>query len=277
MDKETKCGSELGALSKILFDKAVCSWYLAIGIEVVAGGLAVAANIANGSDTTGTIFAILGFLLLVLAYYLKEKFYTQYDNAEAMRRESVLNLSMSWPISRTKMSEWRRCCGKEIALNDTSLEDDYYETKEPPSPNKLLQMTQESAFWTRHLYNYLKNYVLVGFILSLFILFSIITFAASGITQSNVSLKIVYVVYLILPIVLSVDMLGWFLRLNRLAKNILSVENDLESLEKELTINEQKVLVLVAEYNSQVISGFPVPSWFFKKYHDLISKLWKKR
>lgn len=278
MSEETNnYGAELGGLAKLLFDKAVCYWYSAIFIEIIAGGLAVIAGIVKWSDKFNILFAMVGFLLLALAYYLKEKFHDKYDDAETMRRQSVLSLSMAWSISKTKMSEWRRCCGPKIASRDVALESGYYETKEAPSPKKLLEITEESVFWTRHLYNYLRNYVLVGLLISVILLVFVLTFTASDVLQGNISLKIIYAIYLILPIALSIDMFGWFLRLNRLSKNMWDIERDLESLGKESTINDRQILILVAEYNCQVISGFPIPSWFFRIYHDSINNLWKKR
>lgn len=278
-DVETKQQStELGNLAKLLFDRAVFFWYLAVGIEIGAGILAVVAGLAAFSDKLNIILAVVGFLLFASAYYLKIRFESVYDNAETMRRQSVLADALGWPISRTQFSEWRQLAGKKILQKFEAQKPDpnYYATNQTTGPRRLLEMTQESAFWTRHLYTYLKSWVWAAFIIFIGFFFLVITFAASNVVQSSTALKIVYAVYLLLPLVLSLDMLKWGLRLENLIGSIKQIGSDLEVLEHEQDLPESKVLRLVSEYNCQVVAGFPVPNWFFMRHHDEIDALWKK-
>jgi hypothetical protein len=102
-----------------------------------------------------------------------------------------------------------------------------------------------------------------------------IIFAPLPFASIDVRLKLVYFIYLFLPIILSVDILGWLLKVNKLINSIEDVECDLEKLNESAEIKTEEVMRLVAEYNCQVVNGFPIPNWFFNMQHDHIAELWK--
>lgn len=279
MDTEArKQGVELSMLAKLLFDKGVALWAWVLWIEVAAGLLAAVSGLINLSDQWSIILAIIGFLLLASAYYFKIRFENIYDNAETMRRQSVLTDALGWPIGKTQFSEWRLLAGKKvIARLETTEEDpDYFATKVDIGAKRFLEMTQESAFWTRHLYCYLRKIAWIFFVVAVIFFFLVLTTAATDVVSRGVALKVVYAVYLLLPLVLVVDVLGWAIRLGRLINSIGQIEKDMEKLSNENPLDEKKVLRLVFEYNCQVVSGIPIPGWVFKRQHDYIADLWKK-
>ncbi len=274
-----KQGIELGNLAKLMFDKAVILWYSAVFIEIFAGISAVIIGLLSFSDSLNIAFAVMGFLLLATAYYLKVRFNIIYDHGETMRRQSVLAIALDWQIATTQFSEWRMLAGEKILKTlDLKKEDpDYFATQQETGARKLLEMTQESAFWTRHLYCYLRNYIWIIFSVAVILFILLITFATTDFISHSISLKLVYVVYLLLPLVLTIDLLGWGIKLNQLICSIKQIEDDMERLSGEDNLNETKVLRLTSEYNCQVVSGIPIPGWFFGKHHDLVESLWKRR
>lgn len=271
-------GAELGNLAKLLFDKAVRFFYGAIAIEVVAGVGAVIFGIFDFSDEQKITAAVVGFGLLAIAYYFKIRFEVIYDSAETMRRQSALNEGLSWPIPKTQFSDWRCLAGEKILSEADShpLDPDYFATKKEPGPRRFLEMTQESAFWTRHLYTELKNWIWPIFVFAAFFFLLVVTLSASGYVQQSIALKIVYAVYLILPLVLTLDILGWALRLGRIIGTIKNIEEDMERLAGDENASIENILRLVAEYNCQLVRGFPIPGWFFRARHNYISNLWHK-
>lgn len=272
-------GVELGNLAKLLFDKAVTLWYSAIYIEVVVGLSAVIINLNSLSDSWNIFCSFLGFIFLLLSYCLKIWFSLVYDRAETMRRQSVLTMALGWPITKFQFTEWRRLAGKKIltTLELKKSDPDYFATKEDLGAKRLLEMTQESAFWTRHLYCYLRSYVWIAFAVAVVFFIVLLTGATTDFIPHGFAQKLVYVIYLLLPLLLTIDLLGLGIKLNQLIFSIKEVENDLEHLSLENDLSDPKVLRLVSEYNCQVVSGIPIPNWFFGKHHDLIDSLWKKR
>src|SRR3712207_2214993 len=91
-------GEELSQLSRLLFDASANKWYLAIGLEVVAGILATALGLFDLPGDWSLVGAILGVVLLGGAYALRLQFEDTYDVAETMRRQSVLTEALGWSL-----------------------------------------------------------------------------------------------------------------------------------------------------------------------------------
>lgn len=274
-----KQGEELNQLSRLLFDTAANDWYLAIGIEILTALIGVGASIAILTNDWKLFLAIIGFILFTISYYLKLRFENTYDRAETMRRQSVITEALGWSIGQTQFSEWRLRAGKKILdmFKMKSRDKDYYATKKPEGSRRLLEMTTESAFFTRHLYCKLQGLIWLLFVIA--VVFSIIVIGVSQFqfVSPNTRFFVVYGIYLLLPVMLTVDLLGLGLRLGRLSESIEEVEEDLERLDKEKRINETQVMRLISEYNCQVTSGVPVHSFLFRMWHDEINELWNKR
>ncbi len=279
ISETTRQGLELRSLSKLLFDRAVLQWYTAISLEIVAGLIPLITILTTFSLRGEVIIAFTGAFVLATAFYLKILFERTYDSAESMRRQSVFNEALGWSISKTQFSEWRRIAGdrllRKLVSNGEDLE--YFASRQDVGPRRLFEMTQESAFWTRHLYRGLEKYVWFGFTAATALLIAALTIAAAASLPESVALSIVYAVYLILPLVLTVNLLNWGIRLHRLAETIEGIEKDLERMEAESNCNEPQVLRLVDEYNCQLTAGFPIPGWFYQRMRNRINLLWDKR
>lgn len=269
---------ELESLAKLLFDKAVRLRYSALGIEVLAGLFAVIITLLEPSKTALFWFAVIGFVMLAVSYGLKVYFSIIYERAETMRRQAVLANALRWDIQKVQFSEWRQMAGKKMLekLSNATLDEDYYATQQTPGPQRLLEMTQESAFWTRHLYNSIKTYLWIIFCIAVVLFIIVLTVTSSSTLNGGLQLQIAYVVYLLMPLILTIDVLGWAIKLHIVAGSIKEIECDLERLKDNNQVNDVNVLRLVSEYNCQVIQGFPIPGWFFNLHHDHIAALWKK-
>jgi hypothetical protein len=274
-----RLGEELNQLSRVLFDKAATNWYLAAGIETGAGILGAVLVVAGVSGDFGLLGAIVGLLLLAWAYYLRLRFEDQYGLAETMRRQSVLTEALDWPIERVQASEWRRRAGKRILerFRMRPREEGYYSTAEATGPARLIDMTLESAFWTRHLYGRLRVIVWAVFIGALIVSVLVISIAGFQVTPRGAGVRIATLIYLILPVLLTIDLLGWAIRLGKLFSAIRDIEEDLDRLRSSGTPELPLVLRLGSEYNCQVVSGFPIHPWLFARYHDEIHRLWQMR
>lgn len=278
MDNQ-KRGEQLNQFARLLFDEAATNFYLSLAIEILSGLLAVVITLWKPSDDINFIFAIIGFALLAYAYFLRFRFDNQYDTAETMRRQSVLSEALDWPISTVQFSDWKLRASK-ATMQKMELEkrpDDYYETKANFGAKKLLEMTAESAFFTRCLYTKLQQILSILLIVSGFSAFVVVSVLPLSIVPSQIALKVAYIVYLMLPIMLSIDLLGWVLKLSRLIKSIKEVETDIERLSNDSVIEEKQIMRLVSEYNCQVTCGFPIHNRLFKFWHNGIKKLWENR
>jgi len=276
MSNSIRQSKELEGLAKLLFDRSVLLRYSALGIEVAAGLLAAVVSFVHPQVTVTYFFAVIGFVMLAIAYALKIFFSKTYDVAETMRRQAVFVNGLGWDIDGILFSEWRRIAGDTLVTkNNTSpLEDDYYATKEDVGDLKLLEMIQESAFWTRHLYKSIAFYMWIIVIFALSLVVAVFVFTSSVVVSPDSSQNIVYVLFLLMPILLTVDVLNWALKLGSVGSAIQSIEENLERLKERNDYETQDLLRLVSEYNCQLVQGFPIPNWFFSMKHNHIQKLW---
>lgn len=275
MTQNQKQGEELSQLSRFLFNKSANNWYASICIEAVAGIVSVVVALNHFSDDLNTFMALVGFALLVTAYMCRMRFDDLYSTAETMRRQSVLSEGIDWQISMVQFKSWRLKAGKKI-INKFKVDprpEDYFATKEQPGPKRLLEMTAESAFWTEALYRKLKFYIWLIFAVAFIFLIIIIGLLPMGVVTSSIQAKIVYGIYLVLPLLLTIDLFGWAIKLGNLANSIHEIAIDLERIQNDP--KPEAVLRLVSEYNCQHVSGFPIPRWFFNYYHDEIDSMWK--
>jgi hypothetical protein len=272
-------GNELNQLSRILFDDAASNWYASAGIEVIAGILGATLGVTGASGSWALLGAMVGLILFGWAYYLRLRFEHKYDLAETMRRQSILSEALGWPVERVQASEWRRRAGRKVVQQFTQRvrEEDYYSTTEAIGPRRLAEMTLESAFWTRHLYGKLRIIVWATFVTALIVSALVISAPAFGVAPQAVAVRIATAVYILLPVLLTIDLLGWAIRLGRLMSGIREVETDLERIEGADIVDAQQVLRLVSEYNCLVVNGFPIHPRLYQRWHDEIHKLWARR
>ena len=280
MDENTRRqGEELNQLSRLIFGKAADFWYTAVVIEFIAGAMGVAATAVRPQHTYELLLAVLGFLLFATAYYLKISFRYLYDTAETMRRQSALTEALGWPIGKTQFSQWRLRAGQKI-LRKAEVETrdpDYYESSEREGPRRLLEMTSESAFYTRHLYARARKPIWVAFTVVILAVAVVIGISAAPVLPSGSAYWVAYIVFLLLPVFLAIDLLSWGIELNRLTDSLDRIEEGLENLEQASDADLSAIMRLVSEYNCQVVKGFPISNWFFNRHHQEIKELWDKR
>jgi len=274
-----KRGEELNQLSRLLFDSAAVKWYWAFLLELLAGIIALVFSLVRElPDNLKIVTAAIGVVLIVTAYLLRQIFDDQYDMAETMRRQSVLTEGLGYDIKPVMFSEWRRRAGSRILsrFTVTPRNADYYVTKKRSSPARLLEMTQESAFWTRFLYSRLLELAKIPLIIFILIVLGVILSIILGAIPTEIIPTLSYAVFLFIPIVITSNVIGWILKLRRLIASITEIENDIDTLSRLSRVDAPSVLRLISEYNCQVVSGFPIPSFVFKSEYSHIQDEWNK-
>ncbi len=275
MDSQ-KQAAALNQLSRLLFDQAAFRWQLSLAIQLVAGVIGLVVSLYAPSTATSAGWALLVLVLLALSYWVRFLFEDSYDVAETMRRQSVLSEGLNWALSRAQFNEWKSRAGRKL-LNSAATNprpDDYYETQEASGPKRLAEMTFQSLFWTKNLYRKLQLYIgaflfLVGAVLVTLLLVSPLTNAAH-----ETKLYIVYSIYLLVPVIISIDAVGLLVKLQRTITALCAIEPHIESLAHDASPPVAEVMRLVSEYNCSVSVGVPIPKWVFSRHHDEIEGYW---
>ena len=279
MSTNDTTGPELSQMARLLFDSAANNWYLGIFLQIIAGGIGVAAGLLTLDNSSKFIFAFLGFVILTCAVVLRVISEGKHGRAETMRRQAAFTEGLGWPISETLISDWRVRAGKTIVdkVEATPRSADYYFSKKGIGPRKLLEMAIESAFYTRHLYVYLAKWIWILLCGSVILSLLVLAILPAKIVPDELSLQIAYTIFLILPIILTIDLFDSIVKLTGLKSSILEVETDMEKLSHEKRINSKDIIRLVSEYNCQIACGFPIHNWVFAQCHNEIDKFWAKR
>lgn len=272
-------GEELSQLSRLLYDSAANKWYAAIGLEVAAGVMAAALGILEPPGDWALAGAFFGVGLIAVSYGLRLWFDAQYDAAETMRRQAVLTEGLDWPLDKLQTIEWLQKAGQRIRkrLKVQPRDPDYYATREPAGSARLAQMTVESAFYTRHLYEKLRFWMWVLFAGAALLSLLAILVALTRTIPDQIDVLVARTLYAIIPVVLSVNLLGWARRLGRSIAAIREVEADLERLQQDASLTEPRVMRLLSEYNCQVVGGFPIHAALFRRWRGEIRELWERR
>ena len=274
-----KHGEEMGHLAGLLFNRSSHEWVRGVGLEMVTGLLMVAISEINLPHELKLMLALLGFILFGVAYYLRYESEDTFDTAETMRRQAALSEGLGWPTNSHQFAEWKSRAGLKVLheFKNTSRPGDYWSTKTPAGPKRLLELTIESGFWTRKLYKKLRRLMW----LALFIIFGgavlMVCLSIIKVMPGAEEAQLISSVFLLLPAVLVFDILEWILRLNRLVDNIKEVEIDMDKVVDLPELNEISAMRLVAEYNAVVSNGFPIHPFLYKIWHEEIGELWDTR
>ncbi len=279
MRQVEKQAEELSQLARFLFDAAANKWYSAAALDVINGLVAGILGLLDLTGSKALIPAVVGIALLFVSFGLRLWAETQYDTAETMRRQAALSEALGWPLSKVQMDEWLRKTGlrRQQRLATTPRPPDYYKTQQHVGPERLAEMTIESAFYTRHLYARLQVWSWILFVGALVLSFFVASFAFLRVLPDDKNLLIARALYAFIPIIVTSNLLGWALKLGRLKAAILDVEEDFERLQDTGNVNDAQVLRLVSEYNCQVVAGLPVHNWLFGKWHNGILEQWNRR
>ncbi len=265
-------GERLQQSAGYLFDEAATLWYLAASIELstgLAGAVLVLFDLGRPSALWG---AAVGFVLFAIAYALREVATSKYQLGDTMRRQSVLAEALDWEISPSQLGEWERRAGDRIneKVENVARTPSYYTSQEPTGPTRLSHLTSESAFYSKHLYGKLASLLIKVTVVAIIATIAIL---ALPFTKSK-DPEFQTMILLVLPVLLSLNVVGWAVRLSGMTNEILEVEKDLERLQAEGDAQLPLVMRLVNEYNCIVVGGIPIHPWWFKRHQAKIRNAW---
>ena len=264
----------------MLFDAAANEWYGAAGLSLLAGVGAAVLGVLPIGPGQALAGSSVDAVVVVLAYVLQLRAEVQYDRAETMRRQSVFTEALHWPVSRVQLDEWERKVGKKVRdrAAHTPRDPSYYTTEvKEAGAERLAEMAAESAFYTRHLYGNLQTVLWRALAMSVAaVVVSMAVVIISGVHGERERV-VAQVLFAVIPILVSINVLGWALRLGHLVPGIRDVEDGLERLEESGTIELGRVMRLVAEYNCLVVEGIPMPSRLWTWWRPDIDTQWRRR
>lgn len=266
----------LNQLSRLMFDKAAHVFQWSLGVEFTAGLASIVLALIPASVEVKLAGAIAVFALLIVAFVLRQNSSATYDNAETMRRQSVLSESMGYDMGRAEWNEWRGWAGPKIMAEAAKnpRPDDYYDNQLGLGTKKLAEMTFESAHWTKRLYMCLRRYLLAVLAVAALALSVMLLATIFDLLPSHQEATLAQSVFLLASLVLTLDFLGMIIKLNRAVAKIGSLQVLLEDQAALSAPQVGRVMRLVAEYNCTVAAGLPIPNWVWRRHSQEIASSW---
>jgi putative Mn2+ efflux pump MntP len=230
---------------------------------------------------TSTIFSIIAAAAVVLGQVgitvLRVVSGEHYGSGERIRRLAMLNDSLGITPSKLDMARiYGQASGK--APKEHPYVGPYYESTLPTGSKRLVETLVESSFFTAHLAR--KTSVLFLAISAIGIAIVILSLVIT--LQLNLSQQIsalaAQVITSTILFWLSIDIanMAWkYFKLSQIAEKVSDHGSHL--LEQPTDPSKSSALILLNEYNCEVIQAPPIPSFMYKRYQGRLNQAWRNK
>ena len=270
--------SDLRRVAGLVFDQAATRWYVALALEALSAVLSaiVAFTLSGHVETLGTGIAVV---LLLVAYGLRLSAESRHEIAQTMNRQAALSGGLGWKTEKTQADEWRLRAGTSTAKEAETrpLDPGYYSTTEPVGAKRMAEMTLESAFYTRQHWLAMRGILLVLLVVALAATLFVGWVSLAVPIRADAAPAVAQVIVTVVLVAVSLDVLGWVLRLGRQESSLKDIIRGLDHVLAQPTVSESDVLRLVAEYDCETANTMPLLKQFLDWKHADIEYLWKRR
>jgi len=245
--------------------------YMMITQFLIATVAAVSAYVNDNKILFG--LAILGFLLIILWFYLSQSQQRHRSAGDHARRAVLLISGLDMKPSPGQMLHITSLFNVAIDSTNSRREEEHFLSREKPSYKRLIEMIEESSYWTSYLQKVSsKVMTFILFILTA-ITFSVVGAAiASFQTDSLITLSRAIIAIMIF--VISSDALGLLLGYKNSANAINEIFKRVEvaSIKGYL---ESDALLLMSDYNAIIEKAPPTLPFVYNFIHLNLNKRWQ--
>lgn len=267
---------ELTSLQRAEFDKASKYFNWIVGFQFAIAVVAAASVFI--SDERRVYAAALSVVVLAFGYAVLGVLYRRSRSlAERTRRLTLVKGGLGHAISPAEDRDLKtRFSRRTIAAARTYDSTGYYDVGSNPGPQRLVDMIEQSAFWSADLFRHsaTRSFVWGGGALLLAILIFILVplpFLSGGTEMSAAR-----VVFALVPFFLSTEVAGsgiaYWIASDDLERLLGQIETD-----KARGISIECALVLLTEYNSSVEAAPTILPGVFRSRNPILNELWAKR
>ena len=254
---------------------SVSKWWLStsLGLTCLFYGCLILTAAASGPWLKRAAF--IAFLVQVLTPAARMRSATLYTLAESVRRAAMLQNGLGTRISPLQVAKIAAKHGITFR-NETATFDRYYESALPAGPRRLLEITEESAFWTSELAErmaVLLKVVLV-IVLALVIIAALVALQ-SGLTKTQGEL-FAKIFMGTLTVWCTGDLFTLWRRYDSLAHGAQRVLTDCERMKSISEIGHEAV-VAFGEYNCFLAAAPVIPEFIYKLSQKKLNAAWASR
>lgn len=216
------------------------------------------------------VAAIVALVLAGFALYLAQELSASRGHAERLRRTTMLIGGLGFQLPGAELLE---LCRDGSAPTDEAkrlVDPDYFASKQPVGPARMVEMLEESAIWTANLAKYAarESWLLFG---GIFISMVIALFGAAAFAEPSQWQLGARIVLAILAALLSVDFMGAAVNYDLARQAALRVVDKLQP-HKSGSASLEHVMLIFSDYNSAVESMPPFPSGLWARHQKRLNE-----
>lgn len=265
---------KLLGLQRAEFQRAETLQIWASRVQIVIILVSIACVIVQENNYVYAL-SILSIFLALAWFYISEESKTSHSTAERARRAIVIRNGLGIKLGPKSYSDLVMLFKASSDSAKKWEDQDYFKSKSEYGNQKLAEIVEESAFWSKCLLKeYAKktwlnfSYVLVTSVLSLFLI-TLFDFTQLGKTIGQI-------LCLILMWLITGSLFSKSIKLTASSSAVDSIEERLNNIIQSGEVKED-ILIYMSDYNS-IIEGTPViPSKIYLKNKDRLNTLWRER
>lgn len=259
-------------LADFFYGRAKILWFLSLGLKLFSALLGIVLVLAHIGSSLSPIFV---FTLALCSELIQWQSDIQKGFAEALTRKIEYHNGFNWPFSPKDMRDsLSRVSKKNRDRISKKIEDNYFASKEEPSPRRVIENLRESAWWSsQQLGTVLLICVLVVATLiggSLFTLSRSIETIDNYSSLANINRATTAVLSSVISLGLFKLIVGYY---NFKSKADL-IEQKATPLLKSENITEREAILLLHEYHLSRSSSPPIPSIVWRMKRKNLNELW---
>lgn len=279
MNERAERDLELLGMSRAEFSRSKIFGYWGYAMDVLAAAIsAIVANLLTQNQAA--IGAVIAILPVFVGYLLKQKARSIYLDAEDARRITVLIKALNYPLSEKKFQEIIKPFSKHSrgqAQKDLEESRKYYASRQPYGAFRLLEMFQESVFWTGALMGKASHLVLI---LSL-VIGGLLFLSLYMLLFANLAVNRIWWSSVLAAGILVYLTTGFY----HLWRSYAKISNRLQRMDDELEILRTKgsavelseLLALLNEYDTLMATAAPVPDFVYRLHKKELNRIWELR
>ncbi|WP_233971604.1 GrpB family protein [Pectobacterium versatile] len=217
--------------------------------------------------------AIIGFILMVLWFFLSQAQQRRRSAGDQARRVILLMSGLKVLPSAGQSLRINDSFNAEITKNTLRREEDHFATREKPGYKRLVEMIEESSYWTCYLQKTSAKLMLVILYLLATVIF-VVTGAAILSLNSNELISLSRAMIALMIFIISTDVLGLLISYRNASSSIGDVFNRVEGISAKGYLKSD-ALLLMADYNSVIEKAPATLPFVYISCQKKLNKKWR--
>ncbi len=244
-------------------------WSFWLNLSIAGAGI-VTVFVGDSHIALGA--TLIAFLLFLLTVFLSWRHRGLRGFAERVRKATLLSKGLGHSLSNKERRSIRAAYPGDEERAKALVDRNYYASKANPSPRRLAEMLEESAFWSEYLLRRCSVITwlrFVGFVAATIVIFA----GVAGYYSGGGMADAVRVLLAVLSVLISREFFGAAMAYTVAASTASSIVERLQSLQSDDDILPDLMLIL-GDYNSAVESAPLFLPGVYEKHEKKLNALW---